>query len=67
VKPTVVLFLAASVFTSFSNSLKLSAEGFLLFRLRMDGLQGYTLFNSSPINPFGLQMDLQVVGFLVML
>jgi len=62
-----VLLLAITIYANFVSAHHLSMSDYLLFRVRMDQIVGYSLLNSSPINQDSFLMGLQYLGFAFVL
>ncbi|MGZ4850071.1 MAG: ArnT family glycosyltransferase [Candidatus Bathyarchaeia archaeon] len=61
------LLLVGTILTSVSSALQLSLSDYLLFKANIDQDVGYSLFNHAPISQTSLLMNLQYVGFTVLL
>ena len=62
-----ISLLAATLWVSISSAHYLSTSGFLLFKVTMNQVVGYSLFNYAPTSQNSVLMSLQYVGFLVLL
>ena len=61
------LLLIATIFANIISAHQLSTSNYLIFRVTMDQAVGYSLFNHAPVNPNSFLMNLQYVGFAVLL
>jgi hypothetical protein len=61
------LLLIATIYANIISAHQLSVSDYLIFRVTMDQAVGYSLFNHAPVNPNSFLMDLQYVGFAVLL
>ena len=61
------LLLIATIYANTISAHQLSVTDYLIFKVTMDQAVGYSLFNHSPVNPNSFLMDLQYVGFAVLL
>ncbi len=62
-----ILLLAATIFANMISAHQLSTSDYLLFRVTMDQAVGYSLFNHAPISQNSFLMNLQYLGFAVLL
>jgi len=59
-----VILLAITIYSNFVSAHHLSAIDYLLFRVRMDQIVGYSLLNPFSINQHSFLTSLQYVGFI---
>ncbi len=62
-----VFLLAAAILSGLNSALQLATSNYLIFKVTMDQAVGYSLFNNTPISQNSFFMDLQYVGFAVLL
>ncbi|MGD0643303.1 MAG: glycosyltransferase family 39 protein [Candidatus Bathyarchaeia archaeon] len=61
------LLLMATIFANINSARQLSLSDYLLFRVTMDQAVGYSLFNYTPIPNGSLLMNIQYVGYAILL
>lgn len=64
---TGVLILLAATFANFYYANQLSTSDYLVLRVRMEAGTGYSFFNYAPIHAGSMQMNLQYLGFMIVI